>query len=139
MKKALILAEWRRAKAAQKAADVLLREKCYGDAISRAYYAVFHGAKALLLVHDVTADTHASVRRMFGLHLIKVKRLETQWAAQLAETLDDRLAADYDPEAVFSEKEVRRQCRQMRAFLARARRYLLANGLVASELRSPRR
>jgi hypothetical protein len=75
---------------------------------------------------------------MFGLHLIKPKRIEVEWAAHLAETLDDRLAADYDPEAFFSPKDVRRQCRLTRAFITRIRRFLLANGFTTSELRTPR-
>ena len=135
MTKNLALAEWRRARKAQRAAEVLLRDECFEDAVSRAYYAVFHGAKAALFVHNIAADSHAAVRRMFGLHLIKSRRIEAEWAAHLAETLDDRLAADYDPEARFSQKDVRRQCRQMRAFMSRIRRYLLANGFRTSELR----
>ncbi len=135
MNRKLVLAEWRRARIAQRAAEVLTREKCYEDAISRAYYAVFHGAKSALLIHDIAAESHAAVRRMFGLHLIKSKKIESEWAAHLAESLDDRLAADYDVEMLFSQKDVRRQCRQTRAFLARMRRYLLASGFTASELR----
>jgi uncharacterized protein (UPF0332 family) len=57
MNRELILAEWRRAQQALRAAEVLISEECYSDAVSRTYYAVLHAAKAALYVHGVTAET----------------------------------------------------------------------------------
>ena len=135
MKRALVLAEWRRARSAVRAADVLTRERCYPDAVSRTYYGVFHAAKAALYVHDVAAETHAGVRRMFGLHLLKTGDIEREWSAYLGGTLDDCLLADYNAEAPFSAKEARHACRRARKFLRRIWQYLLAKGLTKSELR----
>jgi uncharacterized protein (UPF0332 family) len=135
MKEVLVLAEWRRARQALGSAELLAREGYPADAVTRAYYALFHGAKAVLHVHDVEADTHAAVRRMFGLHLIKPGEIEADWATPLAEGLDERLAADYDPEVSFSAKEARAACRAARAFISRMRRYLLDKGFTRSQLR----
>jgi len=44
-----VLAEFQRAAQALRAAEVLHAEELFPDAISRAYYAVMHAAKAALL------------------------------------------------------------------------------------------
>jgi uncharacterized protein (UPF0332 family) len=80
----------------------LTREDCYADAILRAYYATLHAAKAALYLHDVAAESHAAVKRLFELHLIRTQELEREWSAHLGKSQDDRLVADYDGEASFS-------------------------------------
>src|SRR5712691_832911 len=69
MNRTMVLAEWRRAWRALCAAEILARESYYEDAVSRAYYATLHAAKAALYIHDVATTSHAAVRRMFGRHL----------------------------------------------------------------------
>ena len=139
MNRNMVLAEWNRARESLRAAETLTRERCYADAISRAYYAILHAAKATLHVHDIAAESHAAVRRMFGLHLVRSGEIEPEWSAYLVESLDDRLAADYDVEAVFSREEARSECRRSREFLGRVKRYLLKNGLKEAELRRRQR
>lgn len=135
MSRNMIVAEWSRAREALRAAETLTRDRCYADAISRAYYAILHAAKATLHVHDIAAESHAAVRRMFGLHLVRSGEIEPEWSVYLVESLDDRLAADYDVETVFSREEARSECRRSREFLSRIRRYLLKKGLKEPELR----
>jgi uncharacterized protein (UPF0332 family) len=131
----MVLAEWHRARESLRAAKTLTRDGLYADAISRAYYAILHGAKAALHVHDIAAESHAAVRRMFGLHLVKPGEIEPEWSAYLTESLDDRLAADYDVETQFSRKEARNECKRTEEFLNRIKRYLLKNALKETELR----
>jgi hypothetical protein len=139
MNRNMVLAEWLRAYASLQAAENLTRDGLYADAISRAYYAVLHAAKAGLHVHDVAAESHAAVRRMFGLHLVKSVKIEPNWAAYLTAGLDDRLAADYDVETEFSKKEARSECVRAGEFLKRIKQYLLRNGLKEAELRKRQR
>jgi uncharacterized protein (UPF0332 family) len=139
VKRELALAEWRRAQQALGAAQLLTREGYHADAVARTYYSLFHAAKAALHVQDVTATTHPGVRRMFGLHLIKPGEIEAEWSTPLGETLDERLAADYDPDVSFSAQEARASCREARAFVGRIRRYLLEKGFTRSQLRRRRK
>lgn len=134
MNRHLAIAEWRRACQALGAAEALTRDGYFADAVSRAYYAVLHAAKAALYVHDVDAESHAAVRRLFGLHLIVTGEIERDWSAHLSEGVDDRLAADYDVETSFSEQDARSECRRSHDFLARIREYLLVNGFSEGEL-----
>ena len=135
MNRNMVVAEWSRARAALRAAETLTREHCYADAISRAYYAILHAAKAALHIHDVSVASHAAVRRMFSLHLVRSGEIEPEWSAYLIESLDDRVAADYDVETDFSKKDAKDECRRSREFLSRIRRYLLKKGLKERELR----
>jgi len=134
MTRTLVLAEWLRATEALLAAELLAREGYEADAISRAYYASLHAAKAALQVHGVGAESHAAVKRLFGLHLVKTGEIEAVWAAQLVESLDDRLAADYDVEIAFTAADARAECRRTRAFVRRIRRYLRAQKFAVREL-----
>ena len=135
MNRTLVLAEWRRARETLRAAELLHSEGYYGDAVSRAYYAILHAAKAALHVHDVAADSHTAVRRMFGLHLIQPGELEKELSGHLGKTSDERLAADYDAEMTFTEEQTRKECQRARQFLRRIRQYLRQKGLTESELR----
>jgi uncharacterized protein (UPF0332 family) len=92
MNRNMIVAEWNRARESLRAAQALTQDGLYADAISRAYYAILHAAKAGLHVHDVAAESHPAVRRMFGLHLVRSGEIEPKWSAYLTASLDDRLA-----------------------------------------------
>jgi uncharacterized protein (UPF0332 family) len=130
----MVLAEWRRAWRALGAAEILARESYYEDAVSRAYYATLHAAKAALYIHDVATTSHAAVRRMFGRHLIRSGAIEPMWASNLGESLDDRLAADYDVSTRCTADDASQECQRTRAFLDRIRRYLRVQGFSDEEL-----
>lgn len=134
MNRASAIGEWQRALKALGSAEVLLREEYEADAVSRAYYAIMHAAKAALFVHDVATTSHVGTKRMFGLHLVRPNRIEPEWSGHLAEGSDERLAADYDVHSVFSNREAERECTRARAFLDRIRRYLIESGLNEEEL-----
>lgn len=69
-----------------------------------------------------------------------VEEIEPEWSAYLVESLDDRLAADYDAEVSFSRKDAGQECRRTREFHRRIQRYLLLKGITLRELRTgPRR
>ncbi|MCY4482577.1 MAG: HEPN domain-containing protein [Spirochaetaceae bacterium] len=129
-----MLGEWRRAARTLSAAELLVREGYPEDAVARAYYAILHAAKAALSVRDVIAESHSSVRGLFGKHLILTGAIEREWSKQLAASLDDRLAADYDAATFFSDVEAQRECGSARAFVGRIRRYLLTCGFTDEDL-----
>ena len=54
---------------------------------------------------------------MFGLHLVKTGEIEPEWSAHLVESLDDRLAADYDVETSFSREEAQSEAGEAGIFL----------------------
>jgi uncharacterized protein (UPF0332 family) len=105
-----VQAEFLRAGKSLQAAQSLLEDDFLEDALSRAYYAILHAARAALLAEGVDVSSHRAVRRLFGLHLIKPGKLPIRLAKILAEEQDDRFLADYDawfhPERERAEKRV---------------------------------
>lgn len=65
------------------------------DAMSRAYYAVFHAARALLLLAGVEPKTHAGVLRMFGELWVKAGKIDSSQTLVLTRLQAYRLASDY--------------------------------------------
>lgn len=136
MNKSIVLAEWERAVECLGAAESCRRDGFYADSISRAYYSILHAAKAALQAQGITAESHAAVKRLFGLHLVQTGLIEAEWGTFIGVGLDVRLAADYDVETKFSEADALEECRRARAFLIRIRDFLLARGLTEEELRT---
>ena len=136
MNTAIVLAEWKRATDGLGAAQSCRRDGFHADAVSRAYYAILHAAKAALQVHGVTAESHAAVKRLVGLHLVRTGEIEAEWGTFAGESLDARLTADYDVETSFSDVDAREECDRAAAFLARIRQFLQASGISREELRA---
>jgi len=124
-----VQAEWKRSLRAQGAADLLLEAGFYEDAVSRAYYAVLHAAKAALLARDIVTESHTAVRRLFGKELVQQGLLEKEWAMILAHEQDERASADYDVELSFSQKVAAQRVEKSRRFLERIRSFLQTEGL----------
>ncbi len=128
-----IQAEWKRALKAYGAAKTLLETGFYEDAVSRAYYAVLHAAKAALLTRDITAESHTAVRRLFGKELVQPGVLEKEWAIILAQTQDERALADYDVELTLSSEVAEEQVSDAKRFLDRIQTLLREEGLVEED------
>jgi uncharacterized protein len=129
-----VIAEWQRAAHSLGAARVCLHGEFYADAVSRAYYAILHAAKAALQLQNVAAESHAAVKRLFGQYLVRPGLIEAEWSAILGQSLDLRIISDYDVERPFSAVDAREACDRAEAFLARIRTLLLAGGLTSEEL-----
>lgn len=111
------------------AAKALLDQGFPEDATSRAYYAVMHAAKAALLSHDAVAESHASVRRLFGRVLVKTGILEKEWADILAREQVQRESADYNVDLEMEVGVAGRMVGDAQRFLERIRVYLASAGI----------
>jgi uncharacterized protein len=133
MREQQIRAEWRRALKSLRAAETLQTQGLLEDAISRAYYAVMHAAKAALLVHDVIAESHRAVRRLFGQVLVRGGELGREWAEIPAREQDQRGMADYivdfEMDAGIAESVVR----DARRFIEYIASYLASKAIVLDE------
>jgi len=100
-----IQSHWKKSLNALNSAKSLFREGYLEDAISRAYYSVFHAAKAALLVHDIpVTKSHRAVRNYFGQILINSGEIEKEWGRILSLEYDLRTSADYN-ELFWAESE----------------------------------
>ena len=130
----LAVAEWRRSRLALQSASVLTQSGLHADAISRAYYAILHAAKAGLQTRGISADRHHAANHQFNQHLIHAGHIEREWLDVFRIALRMRIAADYNVTLAFTRAEAEHHCRQAQAFCDRINRYLLAEGFAAAEL-----
>ena len=83
-----------------RAATILAREGLYRDAVSRAYYAMFSAAKALLAAKGIHPRTHGGVLQALGEHFVKPGLLDPKHASHLGFAMQMRQRADYGDLAV---------------------------------------
>lgn len=74
--KALIEGYIQKAEKKMDVAEKLLKSSDYEDAVSRAYYAVYHATQALLLTEGEKAETHKGVVTLFGLLFVKTGKFD---------------------------------------------------------------
>ena len=113
-----------RARKSLAAAKALQNEELLEDSLSRAYYAVLHAARALLVSEGFDPQSHESVKRLFGLHIVKAGRMAPEYAHILREEQDDRALADYDVAFEPQETRVQQRISDAEAFLDEATRVL---------------
>ena len=79
------------------AARILLEKGFYRDAISRAHYAMFYVASALLRARGIVTKSHRGVIAKFGLEFVDTGMVERCYAKALSLAETSREKADYDP------------------------------------------
>jgi uncharacterized protein (UPF0332 family) len=66
------------------AAGYLLKGGYYSDAVSKAYYSMYHAAKALLSTRQMYPRSHRGVISQFGLEFVKKGFIEESYGHALA-------------------------------------------------------
>ena len=126
IRKERIEAEIDRAKEALTAAKNLFEDGLFADSISRAYYAIFHAARAVLLTKEIDTDTHSGAISMFGLHFVKNGLIEERFGRIFNEAKDARELGDYIVTKEFTKEETDKRVKQAIEFLQRVEGYLKA-------------
>lgn len=119
--------ELHRAEQAMLAADALARAGLYNDATSRAYYAVFHAARALLARIDVHPRTHRGVESLLLEHLVVPGKLAKEHLRRFSQVQERRNIADYGTDQSITAE-------QMTVILADARTFVDAAVALQSVL-----
>ena len=86
-----------------RSARVLVAEGDYDSAVSRAYYAMFYVAEALLLSKGLAYSKHSAVIAAFGREFAKEGVLPVELHAHLREASDARNVADYQADSDLTE------------------------------------
>ena len=106
---------------ALKAAEALLDLDLHNDAISRAYYAAFHYARALLLLLGLEPKTHKGVISLLTQHYEGHGLLPADTLAALARLQTFRGVADYDAGTRITKERATSEITAARAFVEAAR------------------
>jgi hypothetical protein len=115
--------EIQRAEEELRVAELLQREGFYYKSIVSSYYAIYHSAKALLLLKGVNPKTHEGVERMFGLYYIKTEDFDIKIGKALGRLMKMREEADLYPEIPFTEEEALGAIGMAKGFVKKAKSF----------------
>src|SRR5512142_2354624 len=96
-----------KAKENLEAAQLLLDQGFYGIAASRAYYAMFYLAEALLLRKGLHYSSHSAVIAAFGKEFAKTGELSPQFHQNLIKAQSIRQISDYGYNEPLSVEDVK--------------------------------
>jgi len=86
------------------------RDYQYGDykgASSRAYYAMFHAASALLEARGASAKTHRGLMSQFRQYWVQTGEVSQELDRTFRETQERRVESDYEPASSISAEDAR--------------------------------
>ncbi|MFW5692706.1 MAG: HEPN domain-containing protein [Thermoguttaceae bacterium] len=113
-----------KAERAVDAASTLLEIDDVEGGMSRAYYAMFYVAEALLCERSLSFSKHSGVHSAFGQHFAKTGELDPKFHQWLLAAFNKRIVADYGVDVTFAKAEIEEAIAHAREFHAAARRYL---------------
>lgn len=89
----------------------------YNTAVNRLYYACYYAVIALLVKHNIPAQTHAGVKQMLGLHFVTTKKLNPEYARFYAQMFNNRISGDYDDFITFDLEMIEELIPQAQLFI----------------------
>lgn len=94
----IALVEYRiqRAHSTMQEAALLSENGYYNAAVNRLYYACYYASVALLLKYKISAQTHAGVKSMIGLHFVSTGLIPIENGKTLSTLFEKRQSGDYD-------------------------------------------
>jgi uncharacterized protein (UPF0332 family) len=105
-----------------------LNNKDYPDfATSRAYYAMFYVAEALLLKENLSFSSHAGVISAVGKYLVKTSKIPSPYHRYLIDAQDQRNRGDYDANSNLTKKDANKFIIQAEEMLSFAIQYFREN------------
>jgi len=122
--KEMIKAQLEKSEDKLKAAKSLLKDGFFDDAISRAYYSIFHAASAVLLSKGITVESHSALKTIFGLRFIKSGKIERKFGRILSRLKDEWENGDYDIFTDFNSQDAEEAIKQAEEFLERMKKFL---------------
>ncbi|WP_271253853.1 HEPN domain-containing protein [Pseudanabaena sp. Chao 1811] len=106
-------------------AELLHEAKRYRSCISRAYYAMYYAAQALLLSEGLDTSTHKGVIKLINLHFAHTGKLSLDIAKLLKSTYDLRQSGDYSTNFVADEIIANRAIADAKTFISEIKMIML--------------
>jgi uncharacterized protein len=121
------------ADSALKASEALLDLGLAPDAASRAYYAAFHAARAVLFIDGLESRSHRALRTLISRHFVARGRLPGSFAKDLAQLEALRVSSDYDAAFALTPDDLVPELERARELVRWARKLAVAGGLKLDE------
>lgn len=107
-----------------KSSKMLLDESDYESSVSRAYYAMYYSAEAVLLTKDMSFSSHRGVISAFGEHFVKTDVFPREMGREFNRAFEKRQLGDYEYTFVISEDEAKEILEQGKQFVEIVIEYL---------------
>ena len=111
-----------------KVAELLLRQGHFDISASRAYYAMFYLAEALLFSKGLTFSSHSAVIAAFGREFAKTNLIAPRHHRCLRDGFETRQIGDYSFETSVSREKAANILQGAKEFFTAANEYLTAQG-----------
>jgi uncharacterized protein (UPF0332 family) len=121
--------ELNKAKASLAAALALAGLSLWDDAVSRAYYAAFHAAAAVLFTAGLDAKSHQGVHDLLFAHFVERGPLPRRITKDLAALQRFREQADYSAKVRFDEATGREEVERAQRLVAELSAFLATRGV----------
>lgn len=108
-------------------AEDLAKLSYWDDVISRAYYAMFHTATAVLLSRDISRSSHHALNSAFGEYIAKPGLMNPKFHRYLLDGFSARSDSDNEPVTETSEKSALQMIEQASEFLQAEKEYFKTN------------
>lgn len=121
---ALVQYRLKQADDAVRAGHVLLDQDLFGDAVNRAYYAMFYAVLALLVTKQLGTSKHRGAISLFDREFVRAGVFDRELSAWLHTAFDMRLNADYKELVDISQDEVVMALQHATSFVLHVKTYL---------------
>ena len=98
----------------------------YDASTNRSYYAIFHAARAVLMLNGQDYKKHSGVIAFFNRDYIKTELLERKLGLILHDAFEIRTDCDYEDFYVVAKEDVEKQLESAEYFLSKVEAYLQA-------------
>ncbi|MFH1564120.1 MAG: HEPN domain-containing protein [Nitrospirota bacterium] len=105
-----------------KSAEDLLKNGHLRDSISRAYYAIFTTARAILGLRELDSKKHSGVIALFNQHFVKTGILSVTASKIIQEAKSYREKADYEDFFIINQEEAKKQFENAISFIEEVER-----------------
>ncbi len=109
-----------------KDAELMFREGRKRSTVNRAYYAMFHIVKAILLYLGTDCQSHGGAMNRFGEYVIKKGIMDKSFAKSLEHAYQLREKSDYHPMIKIEDDDVERVMKESKEFVMEVKRVLVA-------------
>ncbi|MEK7257323.1 MAG: HEPN domain-containing protein [Bacteroidota bacterium] len=129
--KATLEKYFERARLALEDATYLLKVRLsFGAASSRAYYAMFYAAEAILFSKNITTSSHNATISLFGFHFVKTGIFPPYYGKILSNAFEKRQVGDYDIFVEITQQEAEDVLNNAIDFVDKTEAYLKNAGLI---------
>lgn len=112
------------AKEELKDAKLLYSVKSYKSANNRAYYAIFHGMKAVLALEPIDFKKHKDVQSYFNKNYVKTEIFPRKIGSKIANASNIREDSDYDDEFIAKPEKTQEQIETAEELLELVEKYI---------------